>query len=84
MAEGHGRGAAAEQGAVPEEEGDQAAVQLEDAVDDVGAAVGGEQGEGEEQQSDGGGGEGPEVRQRPPGGAQRRKGVVAGRGIRRR
>jgi hypothetical protein len=50
VAEGHGGGAAAEQGAVSEEQRDEPAVQLQDAVHDVRAAVAGEQGEGEEQQ----------------------------------
>lgn len=60
VAEGHGGGAAFEEGEVTEEEADEAAVDFEDAVDDLGAAAG-EEGEGEEEEADEGRGEGPEV-----------------------
>ena|SRR5687768_13049143 len=60
VAEGHGGGAAFQQGEVAEEEADEPTVDFEDAVDDLGAATG-EEGEGEEEEADEGRGEGPEV-----------------------
>ena len=60
VAEGHGGCAALEEGEVAEEDSDEAAVDFEDAIDELGAAAG-EEGEGDEEEADEGRGEGPEI-----------------------